>query len=86
MGVVNVTVRPNRRGKRLVAHHRYAILIRLWVSYTPTGGIQRDIGLYGVRITHPKQRQPANADHPARAHATQLRRNATLLPSQCDAG
>ena len=55
-GVVSVTVLPNRRGRRLVAHHRYPILIRLWVSYTPTGGTQRDIGLYGVRITHPRRR------------------------------
>jgi hypothetical protein len=52
-GTVSVTVTPNTRGKRLVARHRYPILIRLWVSYTPTGGTQRDIGLYGVRITHP---------------------------------
>ena len=53
-GTLTVTVIPNRRGKRLVARHRYAILIRLWVSYTPTNGTQRNIGLYGVRITHPK--------------------------------
>ena len=53
-GATRVTVAPNTRGKRLVAGHRYAVLIRLWVSYTPTNGTQRDIGLYGVRITHPK--------------------------------
>jgi len=53
-GATRVTVAPNTRGKRLVAGHRYAVLIRLWVSYTPTDGTQRDIGLYGVRITHPK--------------------------------
>jgi 6-phosphogluconolactonase len=53
-GAIKVTVAPNTRGKRLVAGHRYAVLIRLWVSYTPTDGTQRDIGLYGVRITHPK--------------------------------
>ncbi len=53
-GAIKLTVKPNRRGQRLVAHHRYAISIRLWVSYTPTGGRRRDIGLYGVRITHPK--------------------------------
>ena len=52
-GATRVTVAPNTRGKRLVAGHRYAVLIRLWVSYTPTDGTQRDIGLYGVRITHP---------------------------------
>ena len=56
-GVTNVTVLPNMRGRTLVAHHRYPILIRLWVSYTPTNGTQRNIGLYGVRITHPKRHQ-----------------------------
>lgn len=56
-GAINVTVLPNRQGKRLIARPRYPILIRLWVSYTPTRGTQRDIGLYGVRITHPKRRR-----------------------------
>ena len=53
---ISVTVIPNHRGKRLVAHHRYTILIRLWVSYTPTNGTQRNTGLYGLRITHPTRR------------------------------
>ena len=53
-GVIAVTVLPNGQGRKLIAHHRYAVVIRLWVSYTPTGGTQRNIGLYGVRITHPK--------------------------------
>jgi 6-phosphogluconolactonase len=56
-GVMRVTVLPNTRGRTLVAHHRYTILIRLCVSYTPTSGTQRNIGLYGVRITHPKRHQ-----------------------------
>ena len=56
-GQMAVTVLPNQQGRRLVAHHRYAILIRLWVSYTPTEGTQRDIGLYGVRITRPRPPQ-----------------------------
>jgi hypothetical protein len=56
-GLMSVTVLPNTRGRTLVAHHRYPILIRLWVSYTPTNGTQRNIGLYGVRITHPKRHQ-----------------------------
>jgi hypothetical protein len=54
--VIRLTVLPNRRGKRLITGPRYPILIRLWVSYTPTGGTQHDIGLHGVRITHPKRR------------------------------
>ena len=56
-GVMNVTVLPNTRGRKLIAHHRYAIVIRLWVSYTPTNGSQRNQGIYGVRITHPKHHQ-----------------------------
>ncbi len=54
-GVIMVTVHANQRGKRLVAHHRYAVVIRLWVSYTPTNGTQRNIGLYGLHLTYPHQ-------------------------------
>jgi hypothetical protein len=50
-GVISVTVLPNKRGKLLVAHHRVPVVIRLWVSYTPTNGNQRNIGIFGVRIT-----------------------------------
>ncbi|MBV9810545.1 MAG: Ig-like domain repeat protein [Solirubrobacterales bacterium] len=45
-----VTVHPNRRGKLLVTRHRYAVVIRLWVSYTPTNGTQRNRGHYGLHI------------------------------------
>jgi hypothetical protein len=55
-GAIAVTVTPNTRGKKLIAHHRYSVVIRLWVSYTPANGTQRDIGLYGLRIT-PKHRR-----------------------------
>jgi Glycine rich protein len=50
-GVISVTVLPNKRGKLLVAHHRVPVVIRLWVSYTPTNGNQRNIGIVGVHIT-----------------------------------
>jgi hypothetical protein len=50
-GAVSVTVLPNKRGKRLIAHHRLPVVIRLWASYTPTNGNQRNIGIFGVRIT-----------------------------------
>jgi glycine rich protein len=49
-----ITVTPNKRGRKLIAHHRYQVAIRLWVSYTPTNGTQRDIGLYGLHITRAK--------------------------------
>jgi len=51
-GTVAVTVTPNQRGRQLIAHHRYLVVIRLWVSYTPTNGLQRNIGLYGLHLTH----------------------------------
>jgi hypothetical protein len=53
-GTVRATVKPGPRGRRLIAHHRYAVVIRLWVSYTPTDGTQRNVGLYGLHITYPK--------------------------------
>jgi small GTP-binding protein len=48
---VHFKVKPNKRGQRLVAHHRYKVTIRLWVTYQPTGGTQRKVGFYGLRIT-----------------------------------
>ncbi|MGB9186072.1 MAG: hypothetical protein WCB67_18635 [Solirubrobacteraceae bacterium] len=51
-GTIHITVKPNSRGKRLVNHHR-SVWIRLWVSYTPTGGVQRNhVGGF-LHITHP---------------------------------
>jgi hypothetical protein len=44
-------VKPNKRGRRLVAHHRYKVRTRLWVTYKPSGGSQRKVGVYGLRIT-----------------------------------
>jgi PKD domain len=49
-GTLVILVKPNPRGRRLVKHHTYRITLRLWVSYTPTGGRQRDIGLYGLHL------------------------------------
>jgi hypothetical protein len=50
-GTIRVTVRPNTRGLRLVAHHRGGILrIRLWVTYQANGGTPRTIGYYGLFV------------------------------------
>jgi hypothetical protein len=49
-GSVNVTVTPNQRGKTLVAHHAYRVVLRLWVSYTPHGGVDRTIGFLGLHL------------------------------------
>lgn len=50
-GSTPVTVEPSQRGRALISRHRYPVLIRLWVSYTPTGGRQHNVGIYGLRIT-----------------------------------
>jgi hypothetical protein len=47
---LQILVKPNARGRRLVAHHRYRVTLRLWVSYTPVGGRQRDSGYYGLHL------------------------------------
>ena len=49
-GNVSVTVKPNRGGRLLVAHPRYRVVLRLWVSYTPTGGPYRTIGFLGLHL------------------------------------
>ena len=41
---------PTARGRRLVRHHTYGVTLRLWVSYTPTGGRTRTIGIHGLHI------------------------------------
>jgi len=49
-GTITVTVKPNRQGLRLLARHRYAIVLRLWVSFTPPTGPQYNLGLYGLHL------------------------------------
>jgi hypothetical protein len=49
-GKLVILVKPNARGRRLVKHHTYPVTLRLWVSYTPTGGRQRNIGYYGLHL------------------------------------
>lgn len=49
-GVLSFTVHPNPRGRRLVDHHTYAVLLRLWVTYQPTHGIQHKLGFRGIHL------------------------------------
>ena len=49
-GTFHLKVTPNPRGRRLVAHPRYRVALRLWVSYTPTGGRPRSLGFYGLHL------------------------------------
>ena len=47
-GTLTAAMPPNARGRALVRHHRYRVTLRLWVTYTPTGGRPRTIGLRGL--------------------------------------
>ena len=47
---LHVRVTPNARGRRLVHHHTYRVTLRLWVTYTPTGGKQRKQRFYGLHL------------------------------------
>lgn len=47
---LRILVTPSQLGSRLVAQHRYPVTLRLWVTYTPTGGHPRSIGYYGLHL------------------------------------
>ena len=49
-GTFRVRVKPTAHGIRLVHHHTYRVLLRLWVTYTPTGGASRSIGFDGLHL------------------------------------
>jgi hypothetical protein len=46
---LKLRVTPNKTGKRLV-RHTYRVTLRLWVSYTPTGGRFCKQGFYGLHL------------------------------------
>jgi hypothetical protein len=60
-GTVAVTVKPDRRGKLLVAHHRHPVLLALWVSYTPDGGRYRTLGFLGLHLPQPPHGDPLHS-------------------------
>lgn len=47
---MRMVVMPDLRGRRLLAHHRYRIVFRLWVTFTPSGGKPRSLDAYGVHL------------------------------------
>lgn len=49
-GTISVTVMPNAAGTMLVKHHRHKVRIRLWVTYTPTGGLPATHGILGIPL------------------------------------
>ncbi|MHB1836684.1 MAG: hypothetical protein ACYCXW_17180, partial [Solirubrobacteraceae bacterium] len=61
-GSVRVTLTPNRRGRALLRHLGFRITLGLWVTFTPTGGSPRTIGLRGLHL--PRARA---AHHPRAA-------------------
>jgi hypothetical protein len=46
-----VTVKPNAKGGRLLAHHNYRVRIRLWVTFAAPGHRQGKKGYYGIPLT-----------------------------------
>lgn len=48
---IRVEIRPNARGRQLLRHHAYKVRIRVWVTFTPTGGTPRSIAFSGVKLT-----------------------------------
>jgi hypothetical protein len=49
-GALSVTVSPNAAGQELLSHPTYRVVVRLWVSYTPIDGKQRNEGYYGLHF------------------------------------
>jgi hypothetical protein len=49
-GTLTASLAPNRRGRALIRDHRYRVTLRLWITYTPTGGRPYTIGLRGLHV------------------------------------
>jgi hypothetical protein len=49
-GTLHVTVKPSRTGRKLLAHHRHSVRIKLSVMYKPTGGKQQTKTFRGLLI------------------------------------
>jgi hypothetical protein len=49
-GTLQAVVQPNARGRRLIRHHTYRVTIRLWLTFTPSGGRSRSEGIYGLHF------------------------------------
>jgi hypothetical protein len=49
-GTLDATVLPNAAGRKLIKHHRFRVVLRLWVTFTPTNGRPRSIGIYRLHL------------------------------------
>jgi hypothetical protein len=47
---LNLTIKPDAKGKRLIKHHRRTVVLTISVSFTPTGGVKHTKVLKGVRV------------------------------------
>jgi hypothetical protein len=56
-GMVRVKVKPSSSGRRLLAKGKGAI-VRVSVTFTPTGGVSRTIVVRGVRVPAPPKPKP----------------------------
>jgi len=64
---LHLRVRPNQRGRLLLRAHRYRVTIRLWTTFTPTGGKARSVGVYGLKLTPPRRSLQAQPPYVMRA-------------------
>jgi hypothetical protein len=84
---LKLRVIPNKNGKRLVRNHAYRVTLRLWVSYTPTGGRFRKQGFHGLHLP-PLNTTPAHRDrwvHRSSLNPVATRLDLTLTPPQAPA-
>lgn len=50
-GSIAVRIAPGKRGRTLIRRHRHPVLINLWVTYTPAGGIPSAASALRLRVT-----------------------------------
>jgi hypothetical protein len=79
---VRIRITPNPRGSLLVEHHTYPVVLRLWVSYTPTGGLDRGLGFYGLHLPNlcHDPDHDHDCDNPRLTTTTTAHRPATRVP------
>jgi hypothetical protein len=49
-GTLQIIVRPSRLGRRLINHPAYPVTLRVWIAYTPTGGLQGNVHFSGIHL------------------------------------
>ena len=57
---IHLVARANKRGMLLLRHPAYRVTLRLWVTFTPTGGKPRSIGFFGL---HPPAKPGPRCSH-----------------------